>query len=146
MKRSAILFVAIAGLCVAWSLSAAAQSGEKLITTKSGLKYADIREGKGAAAEKGRRVRVLYKCMLASGRVVDERSDRTKPYSFVLGEGNVIKGMDEGLVGMRVNGIRKLVIPPKLAYGAKGYPPSIPPNEQLTFQVELVGVSRAPSK
>jgi FKBP-type peptidyl-prolyl cis-trans isomerase len=146
MKRSAVIFVALAGLFVAWSFSAAAQSGEQLITTKSGLKYAQIREGKGATAENGRTVRILYKCMLSSGRVVDERSDRTKPYAFVLGEGKVIKGMDEGIVGMRVNGIRKLVVPANLAYGAKGYPPSIPPNEELTFEVELVGVSRAPAK
>lgn len=145
MKRSAVIFLMLAGLFVAWSFSAAAQS-EEYTTTKSGLKYLQVREGKGAVAEEGRTVRILYKCMLSNGRIVDQRSDRTKPYAFVLGDGKVIKGMDEGIVGMRVNGIRKLVVPAKLGYGERGYPPSIPPNEELTFEVELVGVARGPVK
>lgn len=116
---------------------------DKIVTTKSGLKYGELREGKGALAEKGRTVRVLYTGWLKSGKVFDSRTDRNKPYAFTIGGGGVIKGWDEGVEGMRVGGKRLLIVPHSLGYGSKPVP-NIPPNSELTFEVELVNVSRAP--
>ncbi|MGH9195265.1 MAG: FKBP-type peptidyl-prolyl cis-trans isomerase [Acidimicrobiia bacterium] len=121
------------------------QQAAQLVTTPSGLKYVDLRVGKGAMAEKGRQVRVLYTGWLSDGKEFDSRKDRAKPFAFDLGQGAVIKGWDEGVIGMRIGGKRRLVVPGKLAYGPQGYPRAkIPPNAELTFDVELVGVSRGP--
>jgi peptidylprolyl isomerase len=114
----------------------------KVVTTRSGLKYVDVWIGKGVATEDGRKVSVLYTGWLADGRTFDSRTDRSKPYAFELGMGKVIKGWDEGVLGMRVGGRRRLIIPAKLAYGPRGVPGRIPPNSELTFDVDLVGVAR----
>jgi len=113
----------------------------KVVTTKSGLKYEDLKEGTGTEAKAGNTVEVHYTGWLKDGKKFDSSLDRKKPFSFPLGAGRVIKGWDEGVAGMKVGGKRKLTIPPELGYGARGTPDgAIPPNAELTFEVELLGV------
>jgi FKBP-type peptidyl-prolyl cis-trans isomerase len=116
------------------------KSGEKVITTKSGLKYVDLKEGKGQTAKAGDMVSVHYTGWLTSGKKFDSSVDRGEPFSFKLGAGQVIKGWDEGVAGMKVGGKRKLMIPPDLGYGQRGAGRDIPPNAELIFEVELLKV------
>ena len=81
-----------------------------------------------------------YVGTLTSGKKFDSSRDRGKGFSFVLGKGQVIKGWDQGVAGMKIGGMRKLTIPPELAYGDKGFSDLIPPNSTLVFEVELLGV------
>lgn len=111
-----------------------------MITTASGLRYEDLTEGTGTAAEAGKSVEVHYTGWLTDGTKFDSSKDRGKPFSFALGAGRVIKGWDEGVAGMKVGGSRKLYIPPALGYGARGAGGVIPPNAELIFEVELLGV------
>jgi FKBP-type peptidyl-prolyl cis-trans isomerase FkpA len=111
------------------------------MTTPSGLQYEDQAEGQGTAAKAGDRVQVHYTGWLKNGTKFDSSLDRQKPFDFVLGKGMVIKGWDEGVAGMKPGGKRRLIIPGNLAYGASGYPPVIPPNAELTFDVELLKVN-----
>jgi peptidylprolyl isomerase len=99
----------------------------------------DLTAGTGAAAKKGQRLRVHYVGKLTNGSTFDTSVGR-QPFTFTLGGGQVIKGWDEGLVGMKVGGKRRLVIPPDLGYGASGVPPTIPPNATLVFEIELLGI------
>lgn len=115
---------------------------EKVITTKSGLKYVEPKVGEGPEAKKGDLVSVHYTGKLKDGTKFDSSRDRGEPIQFVLGIGKVIKGWDEGLQGMKVGGKRKLIIPADLAYGARGAGGVIPPNAELTFDVELVKIGR----
>src|SRR5262245_5871367 len=110
------------------------------VTLSGGLKYVDIKVGDGAVAESGQPVSVHYTGWLVDGTKFDSSVDRGQPFKFTLGAGNVIRGWDEGVKGMRVGGKRKLTIPPDMGYGANGYPPVIPPNATLVFDVELLGV------
>lgn len=110
------------------------------MTTTSGLIYEDTRLGTGATAVTGQTVTVHYTGWLTNGTKFDSSKDRNEPFTFQLGGGNVIKGWDEGVVGMKVGGIRKLTIPPQLAYGARGAGGVIPPNATLVFEVELLQV------
>jgi FKBP-type peptidyl-prolyl cis-trans isomerase FkpA len=109
------------------------------VTTASGLKYEDLRVGDGAEAKAGDTVTVNYTGWLADGTKFDSSLDRGQTFDFKLGSGGVIKGWDEGVAGMKVNGIRLLIIPPDLAYGASGQG-TIPANATLTFEVQLVGI------
>jgi FKBP-type peptidyl-prolyl cis-trans isomerase len=118
----------------------AATGGGNMITTQSGLQYQDLVVGSGAEAVAGKSVSVHYTGTLQDGSKFDSSVDRNQPYTFTLGAGEVIPGWDEGVAGMKVGGKRKLVIPPNLAYGAQGYPPVIPANATLTFDVELLEV------
>ena len=109
-------------------------------TTPSGLTIDDIVVGNGAAAAAGQKVTVHYTGWLTNGTKFDSSKDRNDPFVFPLGAGNVIKGWDEGVQGMKVGGKRKLTIPPALGYGARGAGGVIPPNATLVFEVELLGV------
>ena len=108
------------------------------IKTASGLEYWDIKVGTGAVAQSGHHVKVDYTGWLTNGKKFDSSVGTGHPFDFMLGAGQVIKGWDEGVAGMKVGGKRQLRIPPDLAYGAKGYPGAIPPNSTLIFDVELV--------
>jgi len=107
----------------------------------SGLQYEDTLVGKGDVATKGNRLQMRYKGTLATGQVFDSNMPRGRPFAFKLGAGEVIRGWDEGLQGMRVGGKRTLKIPSALGYGSRGAGPKIPPNANLTFEVELVSKS-----
>jgi FKBP-type peptidyl-prolyl cis-trans isomerase len=111
-------------------------------TTSSGLQYWDIVVGSGATAVPGNMVRVHYSGFLTSGAKFDSSRDRGEPFSFPLGAGQVIKGWDEGVAGMKVGGQRQLRIPPELGYGSAGAGGTIPPNATLIFDVELLGVDK----
>jgi FKBP-type peptidyl-prolyl cis-trans isomerase len=113
---------------------------EKVITTKSGLKYVELKEGTGDEAKAGKVVEVHYTGWLKDGTKFDSSKDRGQPFKFELGAGRVIKGWDEGVAGMKVGGKRKLIIPSELAYGKEGRGDKIPPDAELTFEVELLGV------
>jgi FKBP-type peptidyl-prolyl cis-trans isomerase len=111
-----------------------------VITTKSGLKYIDLKEGTGDAAKADNTVEVHYTGWLKDGKKFDSSLDRGKPFSFKLGAMMVIKGWDEGVAGMKVGGKRKLIIPPELGYGKRGAGDVIPPDAELTFEVELLKI------
>jgi FKBP-type peptidyl-prolyl cis-trans isomerase FkpA len=115
---------------------------KKVITTKSGLKYEDLKAGTGDEAKAGDTVEVHYTGWLKDGKKFDSSLDRGQPFSFKLGAGKVIKGWDEGVAGMKVGGKRKLTIPPELGYGTRGAGNVIPPNAELTFEVELLKVKK----
>jgi FKBP-type peptidyl-prolyl cis-trans isomerase len=108
--------------------------------TASGLEYWDIKVGTGAVAQSGQHVKVDYTGWLTNGKKFDSSIGTGKPFDFMLGASQVIKGWDEGVAGMKVGGERQLRIPPDLAYGAAGYPPVIPANSTLIFDVQLVDV------
>jgi FKBP-type peptidyl-prolyl cis-trans isomerase len=111
-------------------------------TTASGLQYWDIKVGSGATAVPGSVVKVHYTGWLSTGEKFDSSLDRGEPFSFPLGAGQVIKGWDEGVAGMKVGGKRQLRIPPELGYGATGAGGTIPPNATLIFDVELLDVGK----
>ena len=111
------------------------------VKTSSGLVYWDIRVGTGEVAKEGSHVRVHYTGWLTNGKKFDSSVDAGKPFDFTIGNGEVIKGWEEGVAGMRVGGKRQLRIPPALGYGAEGTPGGpIPPNATLIFDIQLLGV------
>lgn len=142
-----IIFGAALGLLVLAALAAACtpssaaggSGGGQQVTTPSGLKYTDQTVGSGPEAKTGQTAVVHYTGWLTDGTKFDSSKDRGQPFSFPLGQGRVIKGWDEGVVGMKVGGKRELIIPPELGYGARGTPGGpIPPNAILKFEVELL--------
>jgi FKBP-type peptidyl-prolyl cis-trans isomerase len=100
----------------------------------------DLKLGEGAEARPGQTVTVHYVGTLTDGKKFDSSRDRGQGFQFKLGAGSVIKGWDQGVAGMRVGGLRKLTIPPELAYGDRGFPGAIPPRSTLIFEVELLSV------
>jgi len=117
------------------------RSGEKMVTTPSGLQYTDVTVGTGPSPKPGQEVTVHYVGTLTDGRQFDSSRDSGQPFTFPIGKGVVIKGWDEGVMTMRVGGRRKLVIPPELGYGQTGDPGGkIPGNSTLNFDVELLGI------
>jgi peptidylprolyl isomerase len=113
---------------------------ENAVTTTSGLKYIDIQEGEGESPSKGQKVTVHYTGTLENGQKFDSSRDRERPFTFTIGVGQVIKGWDEGVAGMKVGGRRNLIIPAELGYGSRGAGGVIPPNATLIFDVELLEV------
>lgn len=156
MKRIALAFTLAACVFLAFgcggSKSSATESAADTshpakvsgagVTTPSGLQYWDNVAGSGATAVPGSTVKVHYSGFLTSGQKFDSSRDRGEPFSFTLGAGQVIKGWDEGVAGMKVGGQRQLRIPPDLGYGAAGAGGTIPPNATLIFDVELLDVSK----
>ena len=112
----------------------------EVLTTATGLQYIDLSVGSGSAPETGNNVSVHYTGYLMSGKKFDSSVDRNSPFTFVIGFGQVIKGWDEGVASMKIGGRRKLIIPADLGYGKQGAGGVIPPNSQLIFDVELIGV------
>jgi FKBP-type peptidyl-prolyl cis-trans isomerase len=104
------------------------------------LQSEDIVVGSGPEAVSGQPVSVHYTGTLTDGSKFDSSVDRGQPFQFQLGGGQVIRGWDEGVVGMKVGGKRRLTIPPEMAYGERGFPPVIPPNATLVFDIELLAV------
>jgi FKBP-type peptidyl-prolyl cis-trans isomerase len=147
----AITLLTLACLAIAQSAPAnkaaakPATSGPTKVTgaptkTASGLEYWDIKIGTGAVAQSGQHVKVDYTGWLTNGTKFDSSVGTGRPFDFMLGANQVIKGWDEGVAGMKVGGKRQLRIPPDLAYGAAGHPPQIPPSSTLIFDVQLVDV------
>jgi peptidylprolyl isomerase len=110
-------------------------------TTADDLQYWDLKVGDGPVATPGKKVTVNYAGYLTNGKKFDSSYDHGTPFQFTLGNGEVIKGWDEGVAGMKVGGRRQLKIPATLGYGSQGVPGAIPPNATLIFDVELLGVS-----
>ena len=113
---------------------------DPVITTDSGLQYIDVEEGTGASPESGQTVVVHYTGKLDDGSVFDSSVQRNRPFEFIIGIGQVIKGWDEGVASMKAGGKRQLIIPAELGYGSRGAGGVIPPNATLTFDVELLDV------
>lgn len=110
-----------------------------MVATPSGLQYKDAQVGNGPSPRHGQTVTVHYTGWLTDGTKFDSSVDRGQPFQFKIGQGQVIKGWDEGVASMKVGGKRRLVIPPQLGYGARGAAGVIPPNATLVFDVELLG-------
>jgi FKBP-type peptidyl-prolyl cis-trans isomerase len=120
--------------------AAASVPAGQVITTSSGLQYQILKEGLGTGALSGKKVSVHYTGWLMDGKKFDSSVDRGQPFQFQLGAGQVIKGWDEGVAGMKIGEKRKLTIPSSLGYGERGAGGAIPPNATLIFDVELLGV------
>jgi len=105
------------------------------------LQIEEMKAGEGQEAKAGDRVTVHYVGTLTDGKKFDSSRDRGKGFGFKLGAGEVIKGWDKGVAGMKIGGMRKLTIPPDLAYGSRGFPPVIPPDSTLVFEVELLQIN-----
>src|SRR6202011_5185300 len=133
---------AVLSACSAAPASSPSSSGNKAaeVTMPDGLKFTDDQVGTGTEAQAGKTVSVHYTGWLLDGTKFDSSRDRNQAFSFPLGRGQVIKGWDEGVAGMKVGGKRTLVIPPDLGYGARGAGGVIPPNATLKFEVELLDV------
>jgi peptidylprolyl isomerase len=118
---------------------AAAAAGPEVVTP-SGLRYVDLRVGSGDEAQAGKIVDVQYVGWLGDGTRFDSSRGRDRPFTFRLGAGDALKGWDEGLVGMKVGGRRKLIIPPGLGFGKQGIGSVVPPDSVLYYEFELLSV------
>jgi FKBP-type peptidyl-prolyl cis-trans isomerase FkpA len=117
----------------------------KEVVTRSGLKYVDLKVGAGDAAHPAQVVDVHYTGWLTDGTKFESSRDANQPLTFRVGAGDVLKGWDEGVIGMKVGGKRRLVLPPELGYGKQGAGSVVPPNATLVFEFELLAV-RKPSQ
>jgi peptidylprolyl isomerase len=132
------------GIFAVIATPASAQTQGKTMTTASGLQITDTKVGSGAQPKTGQTCVMHYTGWLynngAKNAKFDSSLDRGEPFEFAIGQGQVIKGWDEGVATMQVGGKRTLIIPPQLGYGARGAGGVIPPNATLIFDVELLGV------
>jgi peptidylprolyl isomerase len=154
--RSVERFIVLLLLMVAVAIPACAQKEVKMsdeknvgnmtaatsITTTSGLVYTDLIAGSGPAPVPGKAVKVHYTGWLENGAKFDSSVDRNEPFVFTIGASQVIQGWDEGVMGMKVGGKRKLIIPAQLGYGSRGAGGVIPPGATLIFEVELLDVAK----
>jgi peptidylprolyl isomerase len=131
---------AVAATSMSYKPVAAKTTAAKTVTLPDGLKYTELKTGKGAIPRAGQTAIVHYTGTFTDGKKFDSSRDRGQPFEFPLGRRKVIKCWDEAVATMRVGARRKLVCPPQLAYGKRGYPGAIPPNTTLNFDVELLGV------
>jgi FKBP-type peptidyl-prolyl cis-trans isomerase len=117
-------------------------ASEAPTTSRGGVKITDVKEGTGKAVDAGDVAVVHYTGSLKNGTKFDSSFDHPgkKPFEFRIGAGDVIKGWDKGVAGMKVGGVRKLVIPSELGYGERGSPPKIPPHSELHFEIELLAI------
>jgi FKBP-type peptidyl-prolyl cis-trans isomerase len=134
-----VLIVAVAAAAVVYVVANRNGLAGSEVTTQSGLKYTDLKVGDGATPRTGQGVSVHYIGWLESGREFNNSYKLGRPAEFELGPG-LIPGWNEALQTMKVGGKRRIILPPKLAYGVAGKPPDIPPNATLTFEIELLGV------
>jgi len=132
-----ILAGVLALSAVGYLIASRPKANDQLVTTPSGLQYVDEKVGDGPSPQVGKTLKVSYRGVTQS---TGKEFDSSNEYSFRIGVGQVIPGWDEGLMTMKLHGKRKLIIPGKLAYGAAGRPPDIPPNATLEFDVELIGI------
>jgi FKBP-type peptidyl-prolyl cis-trans isomerase len=132
-----VLLFALIAFLVYRSVIQPSQNNKPAAQSETGLQMEEIKTGDGPAAKGGDIVVVHYVGRLTDGTKFDSSYDRNQPFTFTLGANQVIKGWDEGIVGMKVGGKRKLIIPPALAYGSQGAGSAIPPDSTLVFEVEL---------
>jgi peptidylprolyl isomerase len=149
MTRTFVAILGLLALLFVFLLASCSKSGPTSAPTKvtgapqttaTGLQYWDIATGTGETAAPGKRVKVHYTGWLADGKKFDSSLDRGQPFQLILGIGQVIRGWDQGVAGMKVGGKRQLRIPPELGYGARGAGSDIPPNATLIFDVELLEI------
>lgn len=125
-----------------------AGAGQSPTRFPDGLQLLDVKRGTGQPVKKGDQLSVQYTGWLSDGKKFDSSRDRGQPFDVTIGQGQVIPGWDEGVPGMNVGGVRKLIIPAPLGYGAQGQPPTIPANATLVFLIEVVadkGAAPSPS-
>lgn len=137
---SLLVIIGAIAAVIYYNASKGKQAAGELITTASGLQYQDLTIGAGQEAKTGDTVSVHYVGYLDDGTKFDSSRDRNEPFEVTIGAGGVIAGWDEGLVGIRVGGTRKLIIPPELGYGAQAVGDVIPANATLTFEIELLEI------
>jgi FKBP-type peptidyl-prolyl cis-trans isomerase len=140
-----LIFLAAAGALALPSLAEPGRSQTQIaaareVVTSSGLRYADLKVGQGEEAVPGKIVEVQYTGRLKDGTPFDTCRERGLPFTFRLGAGDAIKGWDQGLIGMKVGGKRRLVIPPELGFGKKGVGGVVPPDAVLFYEFELLAV------
>jgi FKBP-type peptidyl-prolyl cis-trans isomerase len=140
MRMRLMLVLAAVAFVAGCAGTGSASGSGKEVTLQDGLKYTDQQVGSGTEAKTGKTAVVHYTGWLTDGTKFDSSKDRGEPFSFPLGGGRVIKGWDEGVVGMKVGGKRTLIVPPELGYGSRGAGGVIPPNATLKFEVELLDV------
>lgn len=147
MHLHRLILGALAVTLLAAPLRAERKLSGTFTKTESGLRIAEVRPGQGPAAVKGQTLGMVYRGWIydttvgRQGKLIDSNLDRKKPLMFRLGEGRVIKGWDEGLLGIKKGAKRILIIPPELAYGDRGAGDVIPPGATLLFELEAVSLA-----
>lgn len=119
--------------------------GVEMVRTESGLEYFDVKPGAGSPAGLDSRVRLHYRCWHAEGRLVEDTRQRSREMEVVVGRGDVVPGLDEGLLGLSKGAYRRLIVPSDLAYGAEGSGRNIPPWATLIYDIEILSV-RSPDR